>query len=344
MFLIKRALMKKILNKRKKKKPFDYEKAEAYSLELNGDGAMNNSYYFTAHSLEKGISLYARLGLRADGSAEAWLHYNLGNEHYHLQQLFFTQEDCPLKVYQTEGGWRFSFEGEMVRNQDASVPVSLDCTFSASGGAVDFFYHMPSVRMATCMAQDKWTKEYFAEVSKNDSVHYEQEGRIIGSISIDGRSEELDLPCLRDHSYGRRVWSYMNNHAWFAAVDKDCMFNFSLVSYPALSLLEVGHLRAQNERVEFITKAHHDRFFVVQATIPETLDLLLTTTDKRKVRVTAKLLQHEVYSYDDGNYLLFEGIAEYDVDGTPCRGILEVGFNSDTTRFMNGKPISTLKE
>jgi hypothetical protein len=39
-----------------------------------------------------------------------------------------------------------------------------------------------------------------------------------------------------------------------------------------------------------------------------------------------------------------EGIADFEVDGEKCRGILEIGFNKDQTRFMNGKRIDKIKE
>jgi hypothetical protein len=47
--------------------------------------------------------------------------------------------------------------------------------------------------------------------------------------------------------------------------------------------------------------------------------------------------------FEDGAYTLIEGIADYEVDGITCRGILEIGFNKDQSRFMNGKPINKIK-
>ena len=59
--------------------------------------------------------------------------------------------------------------------------------------------------------------------------------------------------------------------------------------------------------------------------------------------MTAKLLHCVPYVFENGDYTLTEGIADLEVDGIKCRGILEVGFNGDKTRFMNGKKISKIR-
>ncbi len=344
MYCLKKSFMKTILSSKKKKQPFDYEKAEAFTVSNDGDGTFNNSYYFSAHSFEKNQSLYTRLGLRNDGSAETWIFFNDGERIWHLKDMIYTAETTPLKVAKTDGNWGFTFEGALVDENGKEAPAKLDCFFKSELPVVDFFQHMPTARTATAIAQEKWKKGYFDEVQQNNSVHYEQEGLLIGTLTIDGESFDIELPCLRDHSYGRRVWDYMNNHLWLAAVDKKCTLNFSMVSYPAMSILEVGHLHFNGSKTEFVTKAHYDRNEVIRNKVPENLDLELIIGGKKKLPVKAKLLHYVPYSFGNGAYLFYEGIAEFDVDGIKCRGILEIGFNKDTSRFFNGKEVKKLKE
>ncbi len=344
MFCLKRAMMKSILNRRKKKNPFDYEKAEAYSFDNVGDGTQNNSYYFSAHSFEKNQSLYTRLGLRDNGNAEVWFFFDNGENTYTHKTLIYTQEESPLSVYKYNDNWCFSFNGELFDNQNKSVQAKVTCEFISEAKPIDFFYNMPSVRTATAMAQDKWSSEYFAEVNKNNSVHYEQEGKLYGTLEIDGIKYEIALPCLRDHSFGRRVWGYMNNHLWLAAVDNDCQLNFSMVSYPSLSVLEVGHLRIKDKPVNFVKKARYNRRVITTGEMPHYLELELETLDNQKLKVVAKLKSNEVYKFDNGDYIFNEGIAEITVNDIKCRGIFEVGFNKDRSRFMNGKQIEDIKE
>ncbi len=344
MFKIKRAFMKKILDKKKKNQPFNYEAAEAFSIDKDGDGSFNNSYYFSAHSAQKSQSLYTRLGLRDDGSAEVWVFFNEGEKQYSLSQMLYTAETSPLKVYKKDEQWFFDFEGKLTDDNGKEIKAKLNCAFSSDKPAVDFFYHMPSKRMATAMAQDKWGKNYFSEVQKNNSVHYEQEGLLTGKLTLGTKKIDVELPCLRDHSYGRRVWDYMNNHLWLAAVDTNFQLNFSMVSYPSISILEVGHLREGDGNVEFVTKAHYDRNLIVTGEIPHELQLELTINQHKKLNVNAELLSAKTYVFGDGAYTFYEGIANFTVNGQKKRGILEIGFNRDISRFMNGKNIKTIKE
>ena len=300
MFTIKRALMKKILDKKKKNQPFDYEAAEAFTLPTDGDGTINNSYYFSAHSAKKAQSLYVRLGLRDNGNAEVWVLFNNDKEIYSLEKMMYTLDTTPLKVAKIDGVWGFTFEGSLQNQSGKNVQAKLDFKFNSDKQPVDFFYHMPSKRTATAMAQDKWGKSYFAEVQKNNSVHYEQEGVLVGTVTIDDKKTEVELPCLRDHSYGRRVWGYMNNHVWLASVDNDLQLNFSMVSYPAMSILEVGHMRDGDSQVAFVTKASYDRNLVIQDDIPNELSLKLTVGKDKNVQVFAKLLHYKTYIFENG--------------------------------------------
>ncbi len=344
MFHIKKSLMETILSAKKRKQPFDYEKAENFTFKTTGDGTFNNSYYFSAHSYEKNQSLYTRLGLRDNGKAEAWFFYIKDGKSFNLKDMIFDTESSPLKVEKKDGIWTFSFNGKLTDDDGNLLDANIECAFNSDKPAVDFFYHMPAMRTATAIAQDKWTKDFFAGVQENNSVHYEQEGRLTGKAVIGENQFDIDLPCLRDHSYGKRVWGYMNNHVWLAAIDDVSMLNFSMVSYPSLSILEVGHLRQENSTVEFMLKAHYDRNTVVQDDVPKTLEMVLETDKENTIGLHAELICANTYVFEDGAYRLIEGIADYTINGKKLRGILEVGFNADKTRFMNGKEIKKIKE
>jgi hypothetical protein len=136
----------------------------------------------------------------------------------------------------------------------------------------------------------------------------------------------------------------MNNHLWLAALSEDFALNFSMVSYPYLTILEVGHLREKDNPIEYVTKAHYNRNEIVTGEVPKQLSLVATTNKKRKIEINASLLRYVPYVFENGDYTLIEGIADYEVNGIKCRGIFEIGFNKDKARFMNGKKISKIKE
>jgi glutamate 5-kinase len=64
----------------------------------------------------------------------------------------------------------------------------------------------------------------------------------------------------------------MNNHLWLMAVAPDYQFNYSLVSYPVMSVLEVGHFRDEMG-VHCMRQADLDFHEISKGTVPQELSL-----------------------------------------------------------------------
>jgi hypothetical protein len=202
---------------------------------------------------------------------------------------------------------------------------------------------MATVRTAIAMAGEKWNKKFFSEVQKNNQVHYEEFGYLQGKIKIDGVEKQVNVPCVRDHSFGMRDWDYMNNHLWLMAVNEKSQLNFSMVSYPAMSILEVGNFKAKDKKMAFVISAEYDRSSIIKGYAPEELTVKLKLDDKSVLNVKAVKKDQVVYDFQNGDYRLIEGTAEFEINGERYHGILEVGINKDKTRVFNGKPIKKLK-
>ena len=340
-YKLKTGFMKKMIAKKQKAQPFDFEAGEKFALREDDDPTINNSYYFSAHSVNKKESLYCRLGLR-NCHSEVWFFYSDGTNRYVLKDMLH-KNSVPLKVAKSEKGWRVQYQGELTNRDGEKVAAEFDGEYTSHQAPVDFFSHMPPVRTAKAMAGEKWTKKFFSEVQNNNQVHYEETGRLLGTLKIDGALFEIDLPCVRDHSFGKRDWNYMNNHLWLMAVNETSEFNFSMVSYPAMTVLEVGNFKAGDRPMAYMLNASYDRKAVARGDAPEKLDLMVALDDGRKLNVTIEKTDEEVYLFQDGAYRLIEGIADFTIDGEQYRGILEVGFHKDGSRFFNGKEIRKLK-
>ncbi len=343
-YTFKKMIIASNVDKKKANQPFDFEKGESFTLTGEEGYSINNSYYFSAHSYEKEESLYVRLGLRGDSSAEIWVFYEKEGRRYVCGENASTAEDSPLKVEREDGGWHFSYEGPLSDEEGNIHQAEIECRFVSVKKAVDFFTDMPTCRTATAMSQDKWTKTFFEEVSKNNQVHYEQEGILAGKVTIDGRENEIELNCVRDHSYGTRYWNYMNNHLWLMAVGNDYQLNFSMVSYPSMSILEVGNYREEEKDMQYMLKADWNREEAITGKVPGELNLKLRLDSKKTIDVNVRLLSETAYPFEEGEYVLHEGIAEFEVEGKKERGILEIGFNADGTRFYNGRKVKSLKK
>lgn len=336
MFRLKKRLMCRMLAKRNKQKPFDYQYAENFSLEGEKDPLVNNSYYFSAH--DETMSFFARLGRRVNED-ETWFVVYREGRLYSLKQESFPSGASPLIVEKCGENWTVSFRGKVNENDE----VVFRAKFVARQEPIDFTSNMPAERMATGIANEKWNRALFAGLQHvSGQCHYEQEGMLEGEMTLNGKAIQFQLPCVRDHSFGKRDWSYMNNHLWLMAVSASRQFNYSLVSYPVISALEVGNYRDEAGQ-HFMLQADLDFRQVATGKIPQELALNVRLDDLRTIRVTAKVLSGVSYHFQEGRYILHENIAEFQVDGQACRGILEIGFNRDSSRFFNQRALNRIR-
>lgn len=335
-FALKKKIMCKVLERRKAQKPFDFQYAEGFSLEGEADPMVNNSYYFSAHG--ESMSVYARLGLRVD-SEESWFAVYLGGKLHSLKRELFPAGEAPVRVERDGDRWTLSFKGTLDEGDEAEFSAS----FIPGQEPIDFTNDMPAVRKATGIANEKWNKAFFGQLRSIDGqCHYEQEGVLEGTLTLNGETSGFRLPCVRDHSFGRRDWNYMNNHLWLMAVSDGCQFNYSMVSYPAMSVMELGNYR-DGARQHYWLRADLDLEQVGKGTVPGGLSFAVCLDDGRTISIAARVLAGVTYRFQDGQYVLHENIAEFTIDGKVCRGIFEIGFNGNRNRWFNQRALSGIK-
>ena len=126
------------------------------------------------------------------------------------------------------------------------------------------------------------------------------------------------------------------------AVSQNQQLNYSLVSYPVMSVLEVGHYRDKTG-LHFMLQADLDFQRINQGTIPHELAFRMKLDDSRTIPVEAKFLTGVTYHFQEGQYILHENIAEFRIDGKTCRGILEIGFNADKNRYFNQRELKKIR-
>ena len=335
-FKLKREFIQRGLEKRNREKPFDYDYAENYSLEGVEDPLVNNSYYFSAHS--EGLSFYARVGKRVNMD-ETWFAIYQGGKMYSLPVEVFPAGESPVKVAKEADNWTISYKGTLNDKDE----VDFAATFIPKREPIDFTSNMPAVRMGTAIANEKWTKALFSNLQTvSGQCHYEQEGILKGEFTLNGTATTFEIPCVRDHSFGKRDWNYMNNHLWLMAVSEGCQFNYSLVSYPVITALEVGNYR-DGEGMHYMMQASLDLSEVATGEVPSELSFRFLLDNGKSIPVKARKLDGVTYRFKDGQYILIENIAEFTIDGKTCRGILEIGYNSDRNRFFNQRNLREIR-
>ena len=135
----------------------------------------------------------------------------------------------------------------------------------------------------------------------------------------------------------------MNNHLWLMGISDKGAFNYSLVSYPVLTLLEVGNYRYDSDNYNFLLSSTLKLDEISNSIIPKELSFKVKLDNKKMINVSAKVLNTVSYSFDSNKYILHENIAEFTIDNNKFMGILEIGFNKDKKRIFNGKKLSGLK-
>ena len=73
------------------------------------------------------------------------------------------------------------------------------------------------------------------------------------------------------------------------------------------------------------------------------LELTLELDDDSEIKVSAKKSFETEYLFASGAYTLYEAIADFEIDGERYRGIMELGFNREPSRWFNGRKTEELK-
>ncbi len=325
-YRLKKALIRRSLERRKSAHPFDTEAAERYALPSDADETRINSYYFSGHDMA-GQSLLVRFAQRGGGKTEVWFAYRDASGRAYVNTRTSWDGEPPAGVTCVEPGkqWAFFFDGAVRRLTDGTVVrARFAGTFEASGAPFDFSYHMDSSVLAGAIARQKWNRGFFDELQQNNQVHYEQQGRITGALSADGQQMEISLPAMRDHSFGRRDWGYMQRHVWLMALMEDgSALNVNFVSYPKLRLHTGYHVSAQGTRC--VTDVSLPQ--PASGSVPGSMMYRVTLSDGTEVRVACAKEAEFVFPCGEA-YTIHEGIGAFSSGGTMGRGIMEFGWNN----------------
>jgi len=332
---IKRRLFERVLRKRSKTHPFDPDYAENYQTPDGADKFHNNSYYFSAHDIA-GNSLLFRHGYRGTELVEAWFAYRDadGNAYINEKQFFENEEPSTgVELVEAAKTWKFSFAGSLKNiHTDETIEAKFEGTFEATAEIFDFGTGLDPRIMAKGIANEKWSRAFFSTLQENNQVHTEQPGKVTGTLELDGKKTKIDSPAMRDHSFGKRDWNYMNRHFWLMALFEDgSHLNANAVSYPAVNLLQTGYMQKDGE-----VMCVEDAEIIGEMKpyeVPKKFTYTAKLADGTPVRVTCEEQDTFVFPFDNGNYTIYEGVGTFEKDGLKGRGVLEFGFNKDASRL-----------
>jgi hypothetical protein len=286
-YAIKKSIIKHSVKKRKK----------GYKCDERDAGTFNNSYYYTAHNSD-GESMFFRLGYRSDGEKEVWAVFvDAGGKEY------VNKTDNAGSGNKPDGGCYFNYE-----EQDFSIRGE----FTPTGNIYDFTRDSDPEIYGRMLAKMKWTKDFANVLLKLNQTHIEQSGTIRAIIKIKDKEIEFTAPGIRDHSWGRRVWSDMQSHKWFIATAEDGA---------SMCATTVNGLIAGYYAKDGVTKNVLDIQFGDGVCV-------VTLADKTVLDCTYKIRHSVRFTFEKGAYTIDEGVSSFTINGVPARGITEFGINT----------------
>jgi len=335
---LKKALILKYFESKKTKEPFDAEAAEGFELPADADININNSHFFTA-SNESGETLSIRLGMRNDSDFEIFVLWRSRDGRFLVHEKdSYSPAECPVKFIklETEKRWRTEFNGRLREMATGEVrESSISVEFEARLPIYDFVYHADRFTgMAESIAREKWNKDFFAELSRNNQRHYEQTGHMKGEVHFGDESFVVDLPCVRDHSFGRREWDLMNDHIWFCCQnDEGEALSYSIVNYPRMKRIYSGYTNMGSPVNLTLRSQEITAYDPSEGLGGDKLVLDCVFADGKKRHIELVRTDNVKCVFGGGKYVFQEGLAEFTIDGKRARGTIEYGFNTDPKRW-----------
>ncbi len=327
--MIKQALAW-VMVKARKHPELDVEALESLHLAPDTPG-FNDSLYLYGRSAD-GTSLVTRLAIRTDAPAEVWMSVLLPGE----PMAFVEQMHHPHTGGMAAGGlrwevtvpgrqWQVRYQGPL-RQGGRVVQAEVELTFEATGPLVDFSQGIKPSTTAKALAAEPWTRSFFEQLGEIRTTHYEQAGRLAGTLVLDGTTHELELSSLRDHSFGRRRWRSWDRHIWFSGLCEDgTAFTVARIRYDFVGPLTAGFLMKQDR--EPIARCSPFDAIGARGEIPERFSMTLTTAAGTTHALLIETGEVFAFDMDGGDYLIREAVARFTLDGVPGVGIAEFGWN-----------------
>lgn len=351
LYNVKYRLMMSEMKKKRATTPFDGVTSDLFQLPATAGPLINNSYFFGGNNPD-GQSLIMRVGYRNIGSIEIFVIYcDAAGRFFTIEEQSYKNEESPVTIecVTPEKLFHITFNGRMRNMADGTiVSCKFDIEYIARLPIFDALQHSDFRGMAQAFARAKWNKAFFKEMggdtgmSKEDKSlaqrHYEQTGRLKGNMTLGDEQIVIDMPGVRDHSYGKRDWNYMCNHIWLLAVtEKGEVFNFSIVNYPSVKRIFCGYsdFKAKENYsmvgYDILSYDHNDGMG------PDEMTVVCSFDNGRMLRVTAKRVHNVLTPFDGGNFYFQEGVGDFIINGTKARGSIEYGFNKDKSRWGSYK-------
>jgi len=294
----------------------------------------NDSIYFSGWQND-GLSFVTRQAFRSDKHNENWLKIHIPGEGvwgFENRDLPDGQgfAQGPLEYLPNTPGirWQLKYKGPVFKD-DIEEEALVDISWEGIGPVIDFDRQGALLEnTARQIARQPWNREFFRKLRELHKVHYEQAGRVAGTIVFRGQEYVLSGHGVRDHSFGRRSWEGWDRHLWYLGVLEDGRyFNASIIDYDFIKDLKAGYL---GDASAAETLAGLPSFAELSLKEPLPVEVVLPLQihpGEEKKLLKVKMIAFFPFLMDD-TYHIRQALAHFTLDGVPGMGIAEMGINT----------------
>jgi len=270
-------------------------------------------------------------------------------------------QDCPISVRNIipARDWQVTYDGKLVDSNDGSSHhIKLDFRFSARLPIVYPLKDADLKGMASAFARVRWNRDFFKrlggdtgvgkDAKQYKQVHYEQTGRMEGTMVLDGKPSEFCLAGIRDRAWGKRDWNYMDCHMWLVAVTANGeAMNLSIVSYPHAKNLHCGYMDYEEDRNYALTGYKIISYDHCDGRGPEEMIVDCSFSNGKTYRINTHREHDLITPFDGGNFYFHEAVGRFTFTEIPALGenpaddakvieaygTIELGWNKDSSRW-----------
>ncbi len=347
--MLKAKVIESAMRKNRREHPFDVEYADNYQLPADAERTHSNSHYYFLTDFKSDETLFFRSAVRGgDKTDELWFMYSDGRGNILLAEKDHIEkgERNPVSVECVEAGklLKFRYDGNVVpgvKTDDGYVPqkgaapqkLTMEGVFTGTSPVFEFSTHMSPKLMSRAISREKFDRSFQETMSAIHQVHLEQSGRATAVINTGGREIRLEnFPAARDHSYGKREWSYFDRYIWtIALLENGDFVHTSMMRYPAVSYLQAGFYISGGKVISLLKATEMDELPTL-GTVPAAIEITGVYEDGKQ-RITRAKNDFKVPYLFDEDFKVVEGVSDFEIDGVKGRGITEFAFNADKSRW-----------
>ena len=116
----------------------------------------------------------------------------------------------------------------------------------------------------------------------------------------------------------------------------------SLLSQPNLTLFENGVYLNNKHDLQYLTQTTFEKQLFTRGTAPTYLNITMQFENEKETTLHLKKIEEIEIDLQEEQYKLIISVVEVLMEGEKYRGILECGYNSDSSKWFNGNDIKNI--